>query len=95
VNISVKVNSPFSENSNIDIRLSLYDISGNYKGDIQVFNNLSLKSGSNTITFSKTSLTSPVGSYLLQLSYKVPNSSTWLSFPVWSTYTNPSKVTIK
>lgn len=95
INIPVKINSPFSENCNVDIRLSLYDVTGNYKGDIQAFNNLNIKSGSNTITFTKSSLTSPVGSYLLQLSYKVPNSATWLSFPIWSSYTNPSKITVK
>lgn len=95
VNIPVKITSPFSENCYVDIRLSLYDVSGNYKGDIQAYNNYYFRAGSTTLNFAKSSLSSAAGSYQLQLSYKVPNSSTWLSFPTWGSYLNPNKTTLK
>lgn len=95
VKIPLKINNPFSGTANVDLRLSLFSTAGNYLGDIQAYYNIALKSGSNTITFSKASLSSAVGNYYLQLSYKVPNSGTWLSFPTWGSYINPVIVSIK
>lgn len=95
VKIPVKINSPFTEDCLIDIRLSLFDTNGNYLGDIQSFNNVAIRSGSNTVTFTKSSLSSPAGTYSLQLSYKPVNGTTWVSLPVWSSYANPVKATVK
>lgn len=95
VTITTNINSPFTEPSTVDLRLALYNSSGTYLGDIQQYLNRTLNSGYNNITFSKTALTSSVGSnYKLQIDYKVPGSTTWIPMPTISPYQNPKNVAV-
>jgi murein DD-endopeptidase MepM/ murein hydrolase activator NlpD len=100
---SVNLKNVFSQQSNIDLRLALYTAGSNptFLGEIQTYSNTAINySGEKAFTFSKSSISSAVGTnYELRLEAKVPNSTTdeWYTIPTLRSNTalqNPRPVSV-